>query len=126
MKFRSRVRGACRVAALGAALAALPGCGMVYKTTGDVLVSYGRAEMVPYLMTYQDVGMACATGEALTPLLLSFEAVGSDPDKLATLVYTVAATCTESMALEQQLRYLRAVKEGRVNEAQHARARQND
>ncbi len=126
MKFRFRVRGACRVAALGAALAALPGCGMVYKTTGDVLVSYGRAEMVPYLMTYQDVGMACATGEALTPLLLSFESVGSDPDKLATLVYTVAATCTESMALEEELRYMRAVKEGRVNEAQDARSRQKE
>ena len=126
MKFRSKARGALRVAALGAALAALPGCGMVYKTTGDVLISYGRAEMVPYLMTYQDVGMACATGEALTPLLLSFEAVGSHPDKLATLVYTVAATCTEALALEEELRYMRAIKEGRVTEAQDARSRQKE
>ena len=69
---------------------------------GDVLISYGGNEMVPYLLTYDDVGMGCTTGEALTPLLMSFEAVGSNPDRLAPLVFTVAATCTETLATEQQ------------------------
>ncbi|MBA3979450.1 MAG: hypothetical protein C0462_02510 [Alcanivorax sp.] len=94
---------------------------MIYKTTGDVLINYGRAEMVPYLLMDNDVAMGCATGEALTPLLLSFESVGSNPDRLAPLVFTVAATCTEALALEEELRYSRALKEGRVSEAQDAR-----
>lgn len=113
-----------RLALLASLLVVLQGCGIIYKTTGDVLINYGRAEMVPYLLMDDDVAMGCATGEALTPLLLSFESVGSNPDRLAPLVFTVAATCTESLALEQELRYSRALKEGRVAEAQDARTLQ--
>lgn len=102
----------------------LSGCGLVYKGTGDVLVSYGKAEMVPYLMSYRDVGMACATGEALTPLLMSFGEVGSHPDKLAPLVFVSAATCSEGKALEAELRYLRAMKRGDTASAQDARSEQ--
>ncbi|MEY1662173.1 hypothetical protein [Isoalcanivorax beigongshangi] len=126
MTFSVRLRALFRASLLGAGVAAVSGCGMVYKTTGDVLVSYGSKEMVPYLMSYSDTGMVCATGESLTPLLLSFESVGSHPDKLATLVYTTAAICTEERALEEELRYMRAMKEGRVAEAQDARARQKE
>lgn len=116
--------GQVRLAALALIVIALQGCGIIYKTTGDVLISYGGNEMVPYLLTYDDVAMGCATGEALTPLLMSFEAVGSNPDRLAPLVFTVAASCTEALATEQELRYSRALKDGNVNEAQDARALQ--
>ncbi len=102
----------------------LQGCSVIYKGTGDVLVSYSKAEMVPHLMSYRDVGMACATGESLTPLLMSFAEVGSKPDKLAPLVFVSAATCSESKALEAELRYMRAMKRGDVSEAQDARSQQ--
>jgi hypothetical protein len=111
-------------AAVVLAASTLSGCTVVYKGTGDVLVSFSKAEMVPHLMTYRDVGMACATGESLTPLLMSFGEVGSKPDKLAPLVFVSAATCSESKALEAELRYLRAMKRGDVAEAQDARSEQ--
>ena len=100
----------------------ISGCTAVYKGTGDVLVSFSKAEMVPHLMTYRDIGMACATGESLTPLLMSFGEVGSKPDKLAPLVFVSAATCSEQKALDAELRYLRAMKRGDVTEAQDARS----
>ena len=103
-------------------LLSLQGCGMIYKTTGDILINYSRAEMVPYLMATDDTAMACATGESLTPLLMSFSRVGSHPEKLGVLVNTVAASCAEERALEAELRYLRAMKAGDVSEAQDARS----
>ncbi len=113
-----------RTAAIGGLAAALSACGMVYKTTGDVLVRYGQSEMVPYLMHSDDVAMSCAMGESLTPLLLSFESVGSKPDKLGALVYTTAALCSEDRALEEEMRYQRALRNGNVDEAKDARTQQ--
>jgi len=113
-----------RILLLGLALLALQGCGMIYRTTGDVLIMFGRSEMLPYMMAMDDTQMGCAAGEALTPLLLAFERVGSDPDSLAVLVYVTAGTCADSMALEEELRYLRAVRAGSVSEAQDARIAQ--
>lgn len=115
---------ALRLTVFGVALAALHGCGMIYKTTGDVLVSFGRSEMVPYMMSDDDSRIACAAGEAQTPLLMSFGRVGAHPDKLAVLLYVTAASCTDALAAEEELRYLRAVKQSNVAEAQDARTAQ--
>lgn len=102
----------------------MQGCQVIYKTTGDVLVSYSEDEMVPYLMESSDTVMACATGESLTPLLMSFEAVGSHPQKLGVLVNVVAGSCAEQRSVEAELEYLRALEQGNVALAQDARIRQ--
>lgn len=115
---------ALRVVAASALMLVLQGCGIVFKTTGDILVSFGRQEMTPYLMGDDDARMACATGEAQTPLLMSFSRVSSHPEKLAVLLYVSAAGCTDALAQEEELRYLRAVRSGDVAEAQDARTAQ--
>jgi|TARA_R110002073_G_scaffold25832_3_gene85341 hypothetical protein len=119
-----RANSALKIFTVGLAATLLHGCGMIYKTTGDVLVGFGRAEMVPYMMSDNDSRIACAAGEAQTPLLLSFQRVGSHPDKLAVLMYVTAASCTDALATEEELRYMRAVKQGNVSEAQDARISQ--
>lgn len=103
------------------AMAWMSGCSLIYKTTGDILVGYGRAEMTPYLLKLDDIDMACATGVSLTPFLASFESVHSDPDRLVVLTYSLAAACAQEQAQEQALRYQRATREGRAAEAQDAR-----
>lgn len=113
-----------RFATVAATLLILQGCGMVYKSTGDILMGFGRAEMLPYMMSDNDTRIACAAGEAQTPLLMAFERVGSHPDKLAVLMYVTASSCTDELALNQELRYLRAIKQGNVAEAQDARIMQ--
>ena len=120
---RSLLRPLRAGAALLLALA-LQGCGVLYKTTGDVLVNYSEDEMVPYLMQSSDTAMACASGEALTPLLMSFEAVGSHPQKLGVLVHVVAGSCAKQKAVEAELRHIRAIEQGRVSKAQDARIAQ--
>lgn len=100
------------------------GCTMAYKVAGGQIMRFGEKEMVPYLLAYDDTPMACAAGEALTPLLMTFEAVGSDPNQLAIMVFTAAGLCAEADALKEELRYLRAVQQRNIPEAQDARIAQ--
>lgn len=106
---------------LSACVVALQGCGIIYKTTGDVLVSFGKSNMMPYVLTTSDVPMSCALGLSTTPLLMSFGAVGAHPAELGTMVYATAATCSDHKALEAQLLYLRELNKGNVAAAQDAR-----
>lgn len=114
----------CRFAGLLALALMLQGCSIIYKTTGDILVSFGRSEMTPYLLTYDDVEMACTTGTAFTPFLASFEQVHSSPERLVVLTYSMAAVCAQEQALEQTLRYMRAMDHGRAGVARDARTQE--
>ncbi len=106
-------------------LALLQGCmSTAYKIAGNQAMKFSENVMVPYLLTYDDTQMACASGEALTPLLMTFEAVGTDPNQQAIMVYTAAGLCAENRALEEELRYLRAAKQHNIPEAQDARIAQ--
>lgn len=125
MPFSQRFR--IGLPALIAACAALllAGCGnLPYRVAGNQLMTFGKNEMAPYLMTYDDVPMLCGTAESLTPLLMTFEAVGTNPDQMAVLVYMGAALCAETQAFEHEMRYLRALRDGRFDEAKDARIAQ--
>ncbi|GAA5125237.1 hypothetical protein [Alloalcanivorax gelatiniphagus] len=113
-----------RLVLAGGMVVALSGCAMIWKSTGDILVTFGEAEMAPYLFTYDDIRMGCMTGEAQTPLLMSFAEVGSWPEKLGVLTFTTAAVCMQQQALEEELRYHREVRAGNVSSAQDARIAQ--
>lgn len=116
--------GLWRIALMLPVLVWLHGCGLIYKTTGDVLVHFGQDEMTAYMMADKDVAMGCALGESMTPLLMSFQRVGSSPERLGVMVYTTASICAEEDALEEELRYTRALGAGNVSEARDARTRQ--
>lgn len=106
-----------------ASVALLSGCS-IKKIAGDQVIKFSEDHMVPYLLTFDDTGMACASGEALTPLLLTLEDVGSNPDQLAVMVYIAAGLCAESEAANEELRYLRAMAQQNITEAQDARIAQ--
>lgn len=116
------VRALAATFAVGA-LAMLTACSP-YKIAGNEMIKFSKKEMVPYLLTFDDTRMGCAAGESLTPLLMTFEAVGSDPNQLAIMVYVAAGMCAEATALEEELRYMRAVAQQNIGEAQDARIAQ--
>ncbi len=99
----------------------LAGCSSVYKLTGRVLVSYGEDTLIPYVMARDDFDMACSMGESLSYLLSSFEMHQVDIGRLFILDNTIAAMCSERIAAEHELRYLRALYQKRPVEAQDAR-----
>ena len=89
--------------------------------TGDVMSEYASDHMLPYLLAYGDTDVACATGQAMGSFLNSFERVTDPPHKAAIPTLISAATCAQNAAWEVDLRALRAIKEGRVNDAKDAR-----
>ncbi len=100
----------------------LSGCSSaIYKVTGDTMTNIGEDVMVPYLLSTSDSKIACASGEALTPLLLSFSTVTTPPDQLEVLMGLVGATCASQRAFQAELEYIRFSKERRISQAKDAR-----
>ncbi|GAA3964183.1 hypothetical protein [Allohahella marinimesophila] len=115
---------AVRIGVLAILAVSMIGCGVVrnamYKTTGDVMVNFAEEHQVPFILGTDDVGMNCASSEALAPLLLSFGRVRDEPNKMAVMVYGAAGVCAEGAALDQELRYIRAIKNQNAMEAEDA------
>jgi len=100
----------------------LSGCSsVVYKVTGETMTNLGQNVMVPYLLTTDDSKIACASGEALGPMLMSFSTVSTPPDQLEVLLDLVAGTCASQRAFEFELQYMRDSGNQRINDAQDAR-----
>lgn len=123
MEFRFRrvlTRGL--VSALAAATIALTGCSTaVYKVTGDTMNDIGKDVMLPYLLTTDDSVVACASGESLTPLLLSFSIVTTPPDELEVLMSMVGGACATNRAFEHELMFIRESREKNITAAQDER-----
>jgi hypothetical protein len=99
-----------------------PGCrGFMHSQTGDVTTSYAAEHVTPYVMSTDDAEMACQSGLAMGDFTMSFERVTDRPDLAALSAMTSAASCAEAQAWEAELRTLRALKQGRADEAQDAR-----
>ncbi|MES2909567.1 MAG: hypothetical protein V4688_10485 [Pseudomonadota bacterium] len=81
-------------------------------------------KLVPPMLKDTDYIMACSSGVATAPLIMATENLGADANQLGTLLYTTAALCAETVAFENELRYLRASRAGNVEEAQDARIAQ--
>ncbi|MDX1800107.1 MAG: hypothetical protein R3303_04185 [Marinobacter sp.] len=105
-------------------LTTLPGCSLIYKTTGDVMQGFSKAHTVPYLLKTDDLAMSCAMSQATAPLLLSFGRVTSEPDQLAVMLYLTAGGCAEEAAREDELQGLAALQGLQAEEAQDASIRQ--
>lgn len=105
-------------------LLSLQGCAVVYKSGGDVLAHYGRTEMTPYMLGYDDIEMTCRGGLVMTPILDTLGALRANTDKLAVFTWSMAGLCAEQQALEQELRFYRAAHRGDHAEAEDARTLQ--
>lgn len=114
---------AMRFANGGVALAlglAVAGCNL-HAMTGDMMSEYTVEHMGPYLLTTDDLGMACETGVSMTGYLMSFRRVTDPPDKAAISGLVSAAACAEDEAAQHELRQMRALRAGNAAEAQDAR-----
>ncbi|WP_284378142.1 hypothetical protein [Litoribrevibacter albus] len=100
------------------------GCNLIYKVTGDTMAGYSADHAVPFIMSMDDAAMGCASGEAMSPLLMSFGRVTTPAHNVGVLLYASAASCAEEKGWNEELRYLRALKAGDAAEAEDAREAQ--
>ncbi len=120
--FKGRLAKKIAIAVTTFGIILLSGCSsVVYKVTGDTMTNIGEDVMVPYLLTTDDSKIACASGEALTPMLMSFSTVSTPPDQLEVLLALVAGACASQRAVQLDLAYQRLSGEKRITQAQDAR-----
>lgn len=121
----SKVQKMCQGVALAVTtIVTFSGCSYVVKTGANVGLGFAENHIVPPILAMDDADMVCATGNSLTPAIMSTKDMGADPTRMAVLMYSAAGLCAESHALESELRYIRSSKVGNVTEAQDARVEQ--
>ncbi|MGC3820690.1 hypothetical protein [Acinetobacter sp. G11] len=121
----SQVQKICQgMAAIIVTSSILSGCSQVVKSGANIALGFSEKHIVPPILAMDDADMACNSGNALTPAIMSTKDMGADPTRIAVLLYASSGICAENQALEAELDYLRASKAGRVSEAQDARIQQ--
>ena len=102
----------------------LSGCSQVIKGGASVALGFAERHIIPPIIAMDDADMACASGNAMTPLIMATKGMGADPAKMAVLLYTSAGICAENNSLAAELRYMRAAKANQIEEAKDARIEQ--
>lgn len=93
----------------------------IFTMTAGMAETYSSDYMVPDIMQSADINIPCAMGEAMLPLIHSMSTLNSGLDKITLMTTMTAATCSQAKAVEQELRYLRALYAQNTPEAQDAR-----
>ncbi len=101
-------------------LTLLIGCQTTYVPMSNALTKYTEEHATPYVLANEDAFMACSLGESFTSYFLSVERVTESPNRMGILLKTLAATCAEQRAWEEDLRFARAVYAKEPAEAQDA------
>ena len=96
------------------------GCS-IHALTGGMLNDYTVHHVTPYLMTTDDIDMACETGVSLGSQLMSYARVTDAPDEAGVTTLASAASCSEFRVWDAELRQIRATQAGNVREAMDAR-----
>jgi len=95
---------------IGLLLASFSGCqGFIYKKTGQAVTTYSEDVMLASMLAGDDVDMACDTGVALSPLLLSFKSQAVEVEKLGILMSNLTGFCAQQRAWQHELQRLRAL-----------------
>ena len=90
------------------------------KPTGDAITLLGEAHITPYLMTTDDLAAGCTGAEALSGMVMSIGRVTEEPHELAVLLFLAAGGCEEERAFEEELAYLRFIRNQQPDMAQDA------
>ncbi len=97
---------------------------ILYKSTGDTLIGFTEEQAIPYVLKTEDVDMGCAMSEAFSLFIGSFANVTHPPNQLGILFNLLAGNCAEFKAWEEELRYLRAIRSKKSEDARDALIKQ--
>lgn len=106
----------------------LSGCspilGQIKKTGANMALRFTENNMILPIFRLDDTDMGCASGEALTPLMMATMGMKADPHEIGVMLYASAGLCAEQRALEYELRYMRSSRANLIDDAQDARIMQ--
>ncbi len=101
----------------------LSGCSQHFMRdmAANGMVSFGNEYIQPWFMASDDTDVLCAMGEGMTAMAFP---MGPNVDQMIPMLTLASGMCAEERAREQELRYIRAMRQNNVEEAQDARTLQ--
>lgn len=102
----------------------LAGCGSLSRIASVKVVQGVEETVAPVNLRLADVDIACSYAHTGLPLLDASRSFGADPSLVDALLLMTAGACADARALEEELRYLRAFRSRRTEEAEDARSSQ--
>lgn len=107
-----------------ASVLTMSGCALLQSATSGVTLNIIEEGFTPPALAMGDVDMVCNFSMVNAPLVGAAREFHGDPSLAETVMFSAAGVCSESQALGEELRYLRAVREKRADEATDARVAQ--
>ncbi len=102
-------------------LLCVTGCQGIYKGAGNGIQRYSATQIVPFVSSGTDVSQACQMATAMTPVLFSFERVGTQLNDSRILMSMLSGHCASQQAWNAQLAYTVAMNQQQPAAAQDAR-----
>ncbi len=111
-------------AGFAVATSMMTGCATVEGSVTDNVLYLMEGKVAPEVMKGDDVNLGCTSTVALTPLISGMRGFYGNPILMESIMLSSAAVCSDASAAEEELRYLRAEREKRSDEALDARISQ--
>jgi hypothetical protein len=100
------------------------GCALIESNVSGVTLNILEEGFTPPVLQVTDVEMACSFSMVNAPLVGAARNFYGDPSLMETVMLSSAGVCSENQAIVEEMRYLRAARDKRADEAQDARISQ--
>ena len=120
----SRMTRLLTATAMAVSALTLGGCAAIESAGTGVVLKIFEQKITPKVMEIGDVDMACNFSYVNAPLVSAMRAFHGDPSLMETVMLSAGGVCSDAQAVKEELRYLRASRDKRSDEAQDARIAQ--
>lgn len=100
------------------------GCALIESNVSSTTLSILEDGFTPPVLQMGDVDMACTFSVVNAPLVGAARNFHGDPSLIETVMLSSAGVCSENQAIAEEMRYLRASRDKRSDEALDARIAQ--
>lgn len=102
----------------------MSGCALLESGTSGITLNILEEGFTPPVLEMGDVDMGCNFALVNGPLVGAARNFYGDPSLMETVLLESASVCSDQQALNEELRYMRAARDKRSDEAQDARIAQ--
>jgi hypothetical protein len=102
----------------------MSGCALLQSGASGVTLNILEEGFTPPALRLADADMVCKFATVNGPLVGAAREFHGDPSLMEATLYTTASFCSEAEAVTEELRYMRAVRDKRPDEATDARIAQ--
>nr|WP_315195966.1 hypothetical protein [uncultured Aquabacterium sp.] len=110
--------------ALAVSALTMGGCALIESNVSSTTLSIIEDGFTPPVLKMGDVEMGCTFSMVNAPLVGAARNFYGDPSLIETVMLSSAGVCSENQALGEEMRYLRASRDKRADEALDARIAQ--